>query len=133
MKWFAPALLIVALLVPSVARGEDQTRTFGGCNTKTTFCYGPTTTVSVVGYSLKSGEFTLGLIPGAGYGVTFFADKTYQLGLGGYAAIQKANDTTVGMFSAIASFAQYLRFGWGWQITGHERDNLLLLGLGADL
>lgn len=126
-------VLFLGALVASVARADEPARTFGGCNKVGTFCYGPTVSISVVGMDVKTGKFTAGVIPGAGYGVTFFADQPYQLGLGGYAAIQSGPDTTSGLFSGIVSFAQYLRVGVGWQVIGGSHSTLALLGLGADL
>ena len=129
----AMLLLACALALPWSARADEATRPFGGCNSLGTICYGPTMAISLVGMDMSTGKFTAGVIPGAGYGITFFADKPYQLGLGGYAAIQTGPDTTSGLFSGIVSFANYLRVGVGWQVLGATHSSLLLLGLGTDL
>lgn len=130
----ALALLVGSVLFAAPARADAPVPSqYGGCNKAGTFCYGPALSLSLVGLDLRSGKFTAGIIPGAGYGMTFFADKPYQLGVGGYAAIQSGPETTSGMFSGIVSFAQYVRTGVGWQIVGGSHATLLMLGLGADL
>jgi hypothetical protein len=145
-----PTLLLVLVLAAGVAQAQDQAAPassprlgaaeqgtsppFGGCNAKGTVCAGPTVSLSLVGLDLRSGELVTGIMPGAGYQVTFMADKWHSLGVGGYAAIQTGTGSTPasGLFSVIGSFAQYLRTGIGVRLDGHSSRALWLLGLGMD-
>ncbi len=128
-------LAVLMLGFAAVARADDSAPPpLGGCNKALTVCWGPTTSISVVAYSLSTGQFSAGLIPGAGYGVTLWRNTSYALGLGGYASLKTTGTgPTTGLFSVIASFNNYLRFGFARQIFNTEHENLLVLGLGMDL
>lgn len=133
-------VLLVLTLGATAARaqsrlgGADRAPPFGGCNAEGTVCAGPTAAVTLVGIDLRSGTIVTGIMPGAGYQVTFMADRWHSLGIGGYASLQSgAGDVpTVGLLSVVSSFAQYLRLGVGWQAIGGTHRWLGLFGLGMD-
>lgn len=133
----APILLVLlgSLMFAQPARATD----FGGCfDAGKTICAGPSATLTLVGLDLKQGTFATGIIPGVGYGVTFFSDKWYVTGLAFYANLSTTSAGTSGLFSMIGSFANYVRFGVGETIigaglgNGFQHNLTLLLGVGAD-
>jgi len=113
------AVCWIGLLVPSVAAAADgPTRRFGGCTDDGFFCAGPSVSVSLVGWDIDAQRWRLGVVPGVGYGVTFFAKDWYQLGLAAYATVlQRNNLPTVVTPAAIVSFAEYVRLGIASDIT----------------
>lgn len=108
---------------------------FGGCNKVGSLCYGPSISISLISFNLRTKDFVEGLIPGVGYGVTFFADQPYQLGLAGYANVQTSGPgvPSSGMFSGVLSFAEYIRLGIGYQVIGGNGSTFILGGIGIGI
>ena len=135
------SLLVFYSLSRGVAHGDDApTRRFGDCINDGFFCFGPSATISVADYDLKAHRTKLGFIPGIGYGVNFFADKSYALGASIYLAVSgDSASPTVITPSIIFSFAEYVRFGIGFthvDATDTVPSSMapqLFFGFGVDL
>ena len=136
----AMAVLIFCffLLLPSASHAQQATRDFGGCVRGDTICFGPSAAVTVGQFNLTTGKFLGGVIPGIGYGATFFADQWYQTGLSLQMAFTVGsaapNSAVPGL---MLSFADYVRVGGGLQITespigGPTKEWLIRFGFGKD-
>ena len=135
----APAviLLLGSLLFAGQAQAQ-ATRDFGGCIKDGAVCFGPSAAVTVGQYNLTTGKFLGGVIPGVGYGATFFADQWYQAGLSFQMAFTVGsaapNSAVPGL---MLSFADYVRVGAGLAVTeqtsgGPTKEWLLRFGFGKD-
>jgi len=138
-------LLVVMLLVvgPHSAFADDPTvtRRLGGCAKEESLCWGPSATLSLASINLSHRKFSSNFIPGVGYGVTFFANTSYSLGLSGYFSLTQGDNGLPDVIvpSAVLSFAEYVRLGIGARITDDtstvkgSTDWLLLIGFGLDI
>lgn len=121
-------------VAPSDPPPATPTR-FGGCNKPGTFCYGPAANLSLVLFNMKTKDFTLGVVPGIGYGATFFANQPYKVGVGFFGNFKgaSANSPSSGMGSAVVSFAEYVRIGFAYEVIGGAGTPYLLGSVGANL
>lgn len=124
----------LADVAPSDPPPATATR-FGGCNKIGTFCYGPAANLSLVLFNMKTGDFTLGVVPGVGYGITAFANQPYKIGVGLFGNFKgnSANSPSSGMASAVVSFAEYVRIGAAYEVIGGHGTPYLLGSIGANL
>lgn len=124
----------LADVAPSDPPPATPTR-FGGCNKVGTLCYGPAANLSLVLFNMRTKDFTLGVVPGVGYGVTFFASQPYKLGVGFFGNFKgnSANSPSSGMASAVVSFAEYVRIGAAYEVIGGNGTPYLLGSIGANL
>jgi len=124
------------------AEADDKAlpdRKLGGCTNSGTICGGPSASASFVILDLSDGTSKGGFVPGAGYGVTFLANEWYNLGISAYASYV-AGGNAPGVFTPIlvASFAEYLRVGFGVERTSAQTgvpgktDAIMVIGLGLD-
>lgn len=138
-----PPVVILALLLSSPVRAQPADRLLGSCyatETFSQFCFGPSAAITLGQYNLTTGKFLGGVMPGAGYGITLFADKPYQTGLAAYASFRAGGGTDVpnqAIPSLVLSFANYIRIGFGCAFTEQpvgpvSRQWLINFGLGAD-
>lgn len=131
------ALLVLAILaLPMSAWPQPPDRKFGGCNDALTLCAGPAASFSVVELNLSDDTSRAGLIPGIGYGITFWPTEWYNAGAALFLEVVTGDGPNVLAPAFVLSFAEYLRIGVGFQWTSNagesETDMLFLLGLGAD-
>jgi len=133
IKTLVVGTLLTVLAAPAPARAQDAAGgPFGACSISGKFCYGPELSISLASVDLKKGAINASISPGLGYGVRFFANQPYQLGLAGYVNLQTGPEQSA-LLSGIVSFANYLRVGYGWQAIGGTHSNLILIGLGTSL
>ena len=127
---------LALLLLPASARSQAPDRKFGGCNDALTLCAGPAASFSVVELNLSDDTSRAGLIPGIGYGVTFWPAEWYNAGASLFLEVVTGDGADVLAPAFVLSFAEYLRAGIGFRRTSDggnsETDTLFLLGLGAD-
>jgi hypothetical protein len=130
------ALLVLTVgIVAFAARADDPapTRAFGGCNASGSLCAGPSAVAGLASYSLKTREFTTGLMAGACYGVQGYANKWYTIGVDGCANIRTGGgNPTSGIFFLPVSFAEYVRFGPAVTVAGSEKEWALIGALGLN-
>lgn len=133
--------LIAATAGEALCEETKPTRRFGGCSANGSFCAGPSASASlaVVNLSKDGDSVTSGFIPGAGYGMTFMADRWYNVGLALHITVVTGGDAPAVISPVLMfSFAEYLRVGLGFEITdgtamtSRNTDTLLLFGLGID-
>ena len=91
---------------------------FGGCFASGKLCAGPSAAITVASFNLATSQFSGGISPGLGYGVTYAPDQWYAVGLDLYASLRlgqgQPNQAT---FSAMGHFANYVFIGVGPSIT----------------
>lgn len=155
MKWFSSLVLALALFAASpvlaqsapaptggtladVAPSDPPPATptrFGGCSKHGNFCYGPAANLSLVLFNMRTGDFTLGVIPGVGYGITAFANQPYKVGVGffGNFKSKSENSPSSGMASVVLSFAEYVRLGAAYEVIGGNGTPYMLGSIGANL
>jgi len=147
IRWSAiSALMLLALTGRSRADDSLPDRRLGGCFSNGTICAGPSASASFVVLDLTSGTSKGGFVPGAGYGLTFFADKWYNVGTAMYLSYVTGNDIPSTLTpTLVLSFAEYVRIGFGFEhtdkqsvseggaVTPSKTDLLLVLGLGIDI
>lgn len=137
MKRFLFALLMLCTL-PLPAWAQTPDRKLGGCSTDGVVCVGPAASFSLVKLNLSDDTMTAGLIPGVGYGVTYWANEWYNVGASLFLEVVTGDGPSVVAPAFVASFAEYLRVGVGFQRTSGDgtetsTDTLFLFGLGVDL
>jgi hypothetical protein len=127
------------IIADAVANAADDAQRFGGCFRGGSICLGPSVSLSLVAYDLGREQFVAGFDPGVGYGVTVWQNRWHRVGLIGTAALSvREGEVDAATLSAVVSFAEYLRFGYGYEIVGardgagSSRSRYLLLGVGAD-
>jgi hypothetical protein len=128
-----------AIVADAVANSGPDRR-FGGCSRSGFLCAGPSVSVALVAWDLKRERFVSGFQPGLGYGVDLWANQWWKTGLSVNAALAvESGDIRAATLSAVLSFAEYLRFGYGYEViaarddgTRSSRGRYLLFGLGAD-
>lgn len=133
------AIALALLLSASAVSAQEPTpQRFGGCSRGGSVCAGPTIAVTLVGYDLDTKKLSTGVMPGLGYGVNIWADKWHTLGLAAYGSIRQQDGNTNGMFSALFSFAEYVRLGIARDVvsatdaTPAKGSWVILGGFGAD-
>lgn len=135
-------LLLICMLVPTKAAADSAGvgRRFGSCTEDGFFCFGPTTNITLLSIGLTTGTINPTFNPGAGYGLTFWADKAYCLGLSGFLAVDVRSNEPVKLNTGlIVSFAEYLRLGLAWDLVGATNTQKfsaspqLVFGLGFDI
>ena len=101
-----------------VARAGDATPQFGGCFSSGKACAGPSAAITVASFNLATSQFSGGVAPGLGYGVTYAPAEWYAVGVDLYASLRlgqgQPNQAT---FSLMAHFANYVFLGIGPSIT----------------
>jgi hypothetical protein len=141
LKKIAASALLAITLVAGPVRADESTptRRFGGCSSGGFFCAGPSASISLVGWNFKQERFRLGLTPGFGYGVTFFANDWYQTGLAVYVSVLSQPDRpTVATPAVVLSFAEYVRLGLAVDVvertatTPSGSEASFLFGFGFD-
>ncbi len=128
-----------AIVADAVANSGPDRR-FGGCSKSGFLCAGPSVSVALVAWDLKKEKFVSGFQPGLGYGIDFWANQWFKTGLSVNAALAvESGDIRAATLSGVLSFAEYLRFGFGYEViaarddgTPSSRGRYLLFGLGAD-
>ena len=124
--------VLALLLLPASAWSQAPDRKFGGCNKALTLCAGPAASFSVVELNLSDDTSRAGLIPGIGYGVTFWPTEWYNAGAALFLEVV-TGETDALAPAFVLSFAEYLRAGVGFRRTSDggnsETDTLFLLGL----
>jgi hypothetical protein len=130
----AASALLLALSLATPASAERQ---FGYCSDRLRLCVGPSASLHLLQWNLTTNKLAAGIVPGAGYGVTWAPDQWYSAGLHLYLSSvvgggQPGNVTP----SIVASFANYLRLGAGAKVAvdgGPARvEWLMLIGIGSD-
>jgi hypothetical protein len=103
-----------------VSHAQTPTPVYGGCLSGGTVCFGPSASITVASFNLATSQFTGGVQPGVGYGVTYTPpsapwaavgadiDASLRLGQG------QPNTAT---FSLMGHFANYIFLGVGPSIT----------------
>lgn len=145
--------LVISILVLSCfitsAQADDAAqpdRRFGGCNASGSICGGPSASASFVILDLTNGTSKGGFVPGAGYGVTFLANRWYNIGLSAYVSYVTSGNGLPAVLTPtlVFSFAEYVRIGFGFERTSAQlaagdspampakTDAILVLGLGLD-
>jgi hypothetical protein len=127
------------IIADAVANSYPDAQRFGGCFRGGSICLGPSVSLSLVAYDLGREQFVAGFDPGVGYGVTVWRNRWHSLGLAANAALSvREGEVDAATLSAVVSFAEYLRMGYGYEIVGardgvgSSRSQYLLLGVGAD-
>lgn len=147
------ARLVISLLVLSCLAGRaaaddsaQPDRKFGGCNDAGSICAGPSASASFVILDLSDGTSKGGFVPGAGYGVTFFANRWYNTGLSVYISYVTSGNSLPSVLTPtlVLSFAEYVRIGFGFERTSAlpattgtpatptKTDAIMVLGFGLD-
>jgi hypothetical protein len=116
---FCLVLLLFAVQASAADRATPQA---GGCFASGRACAGPSAAITVASYNLATSQFSGGISPGLGYGVTYAPDQWYAVGLDLYASLRlgqgQPNQAT---FSLMGHFANYVFLGVGPSIT--QRDS----------
>jgi hypothetical protein len=128
-----------AIIADAVANAAPDARRFGGCFRGGAICAGPSVNLSLLAYDLKRETFRAGFMPGAGYGLTLWANRWHSVGISGNAFVAFSSaGVDSATLSGIVSFAEYVRVGYGLEVVGardgvsSSRSRYLLLGIGAD-
>ena len=130
-------ILTILCLAASPAMAEDGPR-FGGCFAGGKLCAGPSAAITVGEYSLGTGKFSGGIMPGIGYGLTYQPSKWYATGLALYLAFTVGRgQPNQASPTLLLSFASYVRAGVGAivqeQVEGPASVSWrILFGFGAD-
>jgi hypothetical protein len=149
MKWIG-RILLGALLVLSVSSiglsqptsptattstvsiSVERTSKYGTCWKGGEICVAPTASMFVGQVNLDSGDFTGGLIPGVGYGMTYKKNK-FECGAAIYLSSDLTDDPKVIQSSLVLSIMEYVRIGAGFISTEHIGTNpIIQFGIGAD-
>jgi len=112
-------VLLFGLLLPGRALADAPSPTFGGCFSPT-FCAGPSASISLVSFNLATSEFSGGIAPGIGYGVTYTPTSApwAAVGLDIYASLRLGQGLpNQGTFSLMGHFANYVFLGIGPSVT----------------
>lgn len=122
MRQILIAIVLACLAAAATtAKAQESDRRFGGCfltQSLQTVCYAPAAAITVGVYNMTTGKFSGGMIPGAGYEVTFFSDQPYQVGISGFLSFEVGGDKpNQAIPMGVLSFAEYLRVGLGRSIT----------------
>ena len=147
------ARLVIAMFVLGCFAGRaladdaaQPDRKFGGCNASGSICAGPSASASFVILDLSNGTSKGGFVPGAGYGVTFLANKWYNTGLSAYISYVTSGSGLPSVLTPtfVFSFAEYVRIGFGFERTSAQpatggspaiaakTDAIMVLGFGLD-
>jgi hypothetical protein len=130
------ALLLAGLAFAAPVFAQEAAPKFGGCVAKSPVtCFGPVVSTTLLSMSLKTGDLTKTLDLGAGYGVTFWADRWYKTGLSATFSFPTFEGARRLQPAGVVSFAEFGRVGIACPlyVNGGFRENAqLLLGFGAD-
>jgi hypothetical protein len=128
---FASVLLLFLLMLAAssaliwgaerMARADAPGPQFGGCFSAGKVCAGPSAAITIASFNLATSQFSGGVSPGLGYGLTYATDQWYAAGIDLYASLRlgtgQPNQAT---FSIMGHFANYVFLGIGPSIT--QRD-----------
>ncbi len=142
------SMLVLGCLAGRAAADDpaQPDRKFGGCNDSRSICAGPSASASFVILDLSDGTSKGGFVPGAGYGVTFFANQWYNTGLSVYVSYVTSGNSQPAVLTPtlVLSFAEYVRIGFGFERTSampasggspatpSKTDAIMVLGFGLD-
>ena len=91
---------------------------FGGCFSGGTLCAGPSAAITVAAFNLSTSQFSGGVSPGIGYGLTYEPDQWYAAGVDLYASLRLGQgQPNAATFSLMGHFANYIFVGVGPSIT----------------
>ena len=112
------AVTAFAVLALDRYANADTGPQFGGCFAGGKACAGPSAAITVASFNLKTSEFSGGISPGIGYGITYAPSQWYAVGADLYASMRlgqgQPNQAT---FSIMGHFANYVFLGIGPSIT----------------
>jgi opacity protein-like surface antigen len=115
------AALVLSILAaaPAVAQTPlAPTSQFGGCFSAGKICAGPSAAITIAAFNLKTSEFSGGVSPGIGYGLTYEPDQWYASGVDLYASLRLGQgQPNAATFSLMGHFANYIFVGVGPSIT----------------
>ena len=117
------ALAVAAVIVLSAAPALAQTPPapspqFGGCFSGGTLCAGPSAAITIAAFNLSTSQFSGGVSPGIGYGLTYEPDQWYAAGVDLYASLRLGQgQPNAATFSLMGHFANYIFVGVGPSIT----------------
>ncbi len=91
---------------------------FGGCFAAGRLCAGPSAAITVASFNLATSQFSGGVSPGIGYGVTYAPAQWYAAGLDLYASLRIGQgQPNQASFALMAHFADYVFLGVGPAVT----------------
>jgi opacity protein-like surface antigen len=114
----AAAALAIFAAAPATAQSPTPTTQFGGCFSAGKLCAGPSAAITIAAFNLKTSEFSGGVSPGIGYGLTYAPDQWYAAGVDLYASLRLGQgQQSAATFSLMGHFANYIFVGVGPSIT----------------
>ncbi len=118
--------MVCLALTMRTACAEDGPQA-GGCFAAGKLCAGPSAAITVASFNLATSQFSGGVAPGVGYGLTYAPDRWYAVGLDLYGSLRlgqgQPNQAT---FSLMGHFANYLFVGIGPSITQRDGHSALV-------
>jgi hypothetical protein len=125
LLWALVAAGLFALLAwPAFARAEQ----FGGCFAGGKVCAGPSAAITVASFNLATSQFSGGVSPGIGYGVTYGKAEWYAVGVDLYASLRLGQGVpNQAAFTLMGHFARYVFLGIGPTVTQREAGQSALV------
>ena len=125
-------VLTVILGAVAIARADEVTPaspTLGGTFAlgKVQAVYGPRLLPGMLALDFKTGSVNAVAIGGLAYGVDFWADKPYSLGVAGFLGAQTGSPASIST-GVVATVFHYAVVGWHHGVTGGVKSNALVVG-----
>jgi hypothetical protein len=128
------AVLVIgsSLLFAAPARADQGAPPLGGAFKvgQVQASYGPRILPGMLALNFKTGDVAAVAIAGLGYGLDFWSDKPYSVGVAGFLGAQVGNATTPSAISTglVATVFKYAVVGFHYGVSGGVRATSLVVG-----